>query len=175
MDQTIIVVFVIINNFLMNMLLVFLIYVLLVDELRWLLFLFPSLYWWISDTLVPAILASNRRTSVVRSPFPAILYEASLPFSKLLSIVSSKILGSPNLILRFEVSAVQIFKGLRQIKNYDLRADPSPVRPVGYPRRKSMDSLSSVFFTKILMTDRNLKLRTQRKRVPQHNQRITVQ
>ena len=36
----------------------------------------------------------------------------------------------------FEVSGVQICRGLRQIKNYDPRAGPSSVRPVGYPRRK---------------------------------------
>ena len=42
-----------------------------------------------------ATFASNRRTIVVRGPFPAILYEASLPFSKILSIVSYKTVGNP--------------------------------------------------------------------------------
>ena len=51
--------------------------------------------WWIGDTLVSAMFASNRWTIVVRGPYPAILYEASLPFSKILSIVSSKTVGNP--------------------------------------------------------------------------------
>ena len=37
----------------------------------------------------------------------------------------------------FEVSAVQICRGLSQIKNYDPKADPSSVRPVDYPRRET--------------------------------------
>ena len=86
--------------------------------------------------------ASNLRTIVVCGSFPAILYDASLPLSKILTIVSSKILATQNLAFHFEGSAVQFARDWGRLKT-TIRADPSSVHPVGYPRRKC--SASNLF------------------------------